>query len=390
MGDANQRDVDIVIIGAGVAGPALAAALVDSGLEILLLEKSDQPADTARGDRLQPRTLEILERWGALGAFFEAGACKSSGSRWYTADGHELFYSDIAALDLPHPYIAYLNHEAIVDTLVDFATRHQNVSLLRPIRNWWLQERREDGITLRVGLPGDDDVIVRARLLVGADGRNSRVRRVFDIDSRTHVYQRSIAVMFGTPVRPDSSMRVYVGDRQIVPLIPRADGSAKIGVPIAPDEVADWRKAPAEELSDRLRELAPALEVRNLRFADVYPPIDLRAAHWTRDNVVLIGDACHAMHPARSQGMNIAIRCVDALANEIRKVPSGGNFNDALNRYEQSVRPSIDRMLDANHERGLEMDSTSPDVTATLVAELQRLAADPAAEQAYSMRAAGY
>ena len=196
--------------------------------------------------------------------------------------------------------------------------------------------------------------------------------------------------MFGTPVDPDSSMRVYVGDRQIVPLIPRADGSAKIGVPIEPDEVADWRKASAEELSDRLRELAPALEVSNLRFADVYPPIDLRATRWTRDNVVLIGDACHAMHPARSQGMNIAIRCVDALASELRKVPSGDSFNDAPHRYEQSVRPSIDRMLDANHERGLEMDSTSPDVTATLVAELKHLAADPAAEHAYSMRAAGY
>ena len=67
-------ETDVLIVGAGIAGPALAAALRDSGRRILILEKSDQPADTARGDHLQPYTQDIFSDWGVLPALHDAGA----------------------------------------------------------------------------------------------------------------------------------------------------------------------------------------------------------------------------------------------------------------------------------------------------------------------------
>jgi 2-polyprenyl-6-methoxyphenol hydroxylase-like FAD-dependent oxidoreductase len=61
-----KERVDVLIVGGGIAGAALACALSDTGLSILLIDRSDRPLDTARGDHLQPRTLEILREWGIL------------------------------------------------------------------------------------------------------------------------------------------------------------------------------------------------------------------------------------------------------------------------------------------------------------------------------------
>ena len=55
---------DIGIIGSGIAGGALAAALKDSGLRVLLLDRRDGPLDTSRGDHIQPAVQPLLARWG--------------------------------------------------------------------------------------------------------------------------------------------------------------------------------------------------------------------------------------------------------------------------------------------------------------------------------------
>ena len=71
MADINT---EVLIIGGGVAGSAAACALSKKGYEVLLLEKSEKPQDTARGDHLQPAVCEILGNWDVLDRFFKSGA----------------------------------------------------------------------------------------------------------------------------------------------------------------------------------------------------------------------------------------------------------------------------------------------------------------------------
>ena len=53
-------ETDVLIIGGGVAGSAMASSLANKGYRVTLLEKSEKPQDTARGDHLQPYVCEIL------------------------------------------------------------------------------------------------------------------------------------------------------------------------------------------------------------------------------------------------------------------------------------------------------------------------------------------
>lgn len=387
-------DTDILIVGAGIAGSALACALRDSGLRLCLLEKIDAPLDTARGDHLQPRTCEVLQRWGVLDKFFEHGAEKRSGAIWYSGDGQEILRSSVKGLDIPHPYFAFINHELIGSVMLDAALESKAVQIVRPIRNWWRDDTDVDGNQVRVGLTDGREIRIRAKVIIGADGRSSRIRDQFGFETSSFRYERSIAVVFAAESQhdPERFLKVYLGDGLTTSVIPRTGNFCKIGIPVTTAEAREWRKANAQSIQSRLLELCPQLEISDPVFADIYPPVRLQAESWVRGSVALIGDACHAMHPARSQGMNIAIRCIDELADILgnESLPlSHDAAARALAYYESCEKPEIDAILSDNHQWGLKMDRADQD-NQGLKVMLAKIQADSSALMAYSMQAAGY
>ena len=388
-------ETDVLIAGAGIAGAALAAALRDSGLRVDVLEKSAEPLDTARGDHLQPSTLAILERLKLLEALVAGGAERRLGSVWYSAVGDALLHSSFDGLDIPHPYYLYLNHEKIGEILLAEALRDERVSLHRPIRNWWLEDERPDGLLLRVGRAGQDDLFVRTRILVGADGRGSRVRKTFAFDAESYRYERPIAVLFGRPLTRDAGnlLEAHLSPAQMVAVIPRTGGMCKIGVPIDPADAAAWRRSSPDELRAKLAAMLPHRQFADLEFVDIYPPVYLRTSSWVHNNVVLVGDACHAMHPARSQGMNTSIRCIDALAGALRDCAQPLDAETArrvLLDYQAACKPGIEAMLEVNHQHGLEMDQSGDESYQKTCESLAAVQANPAVLDVFTRNAAGY
>ena len=387
-----ELSTDVLVIGAGTAGSAAACALSRTSLDVTVIDKTETLGDTARGDHLQPRSCEILERWGVLGNLFANGAEKRTGSAWYDSGGDLLLESRVSTLDIPHPYFAFINHELIAKTLLEHAIQN-GVRVTRPIRNWWLESTDANGFAIRVGQVQGGEVLLRSKLIVGADGRASRVRKVFDLPATTERYKRPIAVYFADSGDSADSglLRAYLGNERTVAVIPRTGRRWKIGVPLTTQETNEWRTAPIGEIERRLSASTTGIRFENLAFADIYPPIHLQAKQWVNGRVVLVGDACHAMHPARSQGMNVAIRCVDELANRLAACAGGvADAPEALAKYESSLKPEIDAILESNHQSGLQMDRQSPQSTIEFCNFLRSIQADSDALHRYTMQAAGY
>lgn len=389
-----KERVDVLIVGGGIAGAALACALSDTGLSILLIDRSDRPLDTARGDHLQPRTLEILRAWGILDHMVNAGAERRDATRWFDANGDLLLDVPVAALPIAFPYFRYLNHELIGETFLAGARRNEHFEAVRPVGQWTL-EPEGDFPRMRIELPTGDFRDVEATVVVGADGVHSQVRKQARMDYELHRYVNPIAVLFGRYRRrnPDNGLRVYLGREHMVSVIPRTGGGCKIGLPLTPAEIREWRTCSTDEISRRVRDSVPDLEFDDLVFGAVYPPVRCHAPKWTQGRVVLVGDACHSLHPARSQGMNITIRCIDEL---VRQLPIDGGSLEcrelpaALARFETAVRPGVERELASNHRAGQEMDNPERRSFEPLIEKLQQLQSSKEKLLAYAYGAAGY
>ena len=138
---------DIAIIGSGIAGGALAVALKDSGLSVLLLDRRSGPLDTARGDHIQPAMQPVLSRWGVLDRLMEAGAEQRAGTRWFDAEGAHIVTVPVPQRDDCAGAFLFLNHERIGDILLHTAEEAGAVnitglsewSLTRAAGNWRIE-----------------------------------------------------------------------------------------------------------------------------------------------------------------------------------------------------------------------------------------------------------
>ncbi len=396
---------DILIVGAGIAGSALACALRDRGYSIVQVEFSERPLDTARGDHFQCVVVEILEQWGALQAFWDAGAEKRHSAEYLSAANEMLLDSNYTGLPVPHPYYLYLHHEMIGQTFLTLAAQNSRYTLFRPARAREFDIGPEGIRSLTLKLPEEfpapegftpgQTVLIKPRMVVGADGRGSRVREALGFEAVEHDYENPLVVLFAPRTEDDPLNRVttFMGEHGTISRIPRAFGGWKIGLPIRKADIAFWKTATPKMRKSAIVQRAPQLESIDAELAGFYPVKLLNTHKWVHGNTVLVGDACHAMHPARGQGMNVAIRCVAKLAHLL---PDVGEMVDTevvmrrLRAYETGVKPAIDKILGDNHTRGEEMDSLSPAIIARSAAAMKAINADAELLRKWRLQSAGY
>jgi 2-polyprenyl-6-methoxyphenol hydroxylase-like FAD-dependent oxidoreductase len=176
-------------------------------------------------------------------------------------------------------------------------------------------------------------------------------------------------------------------------LIPRTGGGTKIGFPIAVEELAFWRDAPESQLHEQLREWCPSLDFETLAFGALYPPVSQQSGAYEGEGAaVLMGDARHAMHPARSMGMNTCFRVADQLANMIAALPTGFSERQVLSilqQFDRQFARDLAPILSENHAAGLQMDTIAGDGFADLTGQLRAASSRANVLEAMGLKAAG-
>ncbi|MFL2560594.1 MAG: FAD-dependent oxidoreductase [Gammaproteobacteria bacterium] len=387
-------ETDVLIIGGGVAGSAMASSLANKGYRVTLLEKSEKPQDTARGDHIQPYVCEILNQWGVLDDFFAAGAKKRAGSLWFDESANFLMDANVSKLDIPQPFFMFINHEDISEVFIKSASKDDNFSIFKPIINCQHISTDDDQSLYKLVLKDKTEHTISTKLVVGADGIASNITKKFELERETFRYERALAVLFSKEYQADShnNLRTYLTDRGIVTMIPRANGGCKIGLTIDRNEVKEWKKMSDEDYTKFIGSLVPEYNSLPMYSAGIYPPSMIIAKRWIKDNLVLIGDACHGLHPGRSQGMNTTIKCIDQL---VKLLPKNIDFNKqqvtkALKLYQNIMKGEINHLLESNHKMGLAMDKFD---RKSKVAEINKyigLENDQEKGLTYRMNSAGY
>ena len=388
-----MEKVDIAIIGAGIAGTSLATALAGTGQSVALIDKRENPLDTARGDHIQPAMLAVLDSWGVLDALILAGAERRYGTSWFGSNGEKILTVPVLGEKLKHPWFLFLNHEKIGSTLLRRALE-SGAQYCSGVRSWRVQHDK-DAWKLDYTLPDGSTRVLRATLLVGADGSGSLVRKRLAIEEIIHRYRYPIAVLYGRTRTPADrrTLDVHLTKDRMVSVIPRTGGRSKIGFPIDTSELTRLRALSSDDLCEQLRRWSPGIELSEAKFGAIYPPVSLQSRPFVGEGAaVLIGDASHAMHPARSMGMNTCFRVADQLSKLLS--PLGVGFKQAeaeraIAEHEATFSAELAPRLAENHEAGMQMDTLHGDEFKSLVAKLKVAAMNPEIRNSMARSAAG-
>lgn len=333
-----KKHYDIVIAGASMVGATLAAALGGSGLQVAVIEpQSLDPKLDARPDlRVSAITLAsqaVFENLGCWEQMRERRAAPIECMRVWEAQS-VLSYD---SAEIGEPCLGWIvENRVMVEALVSSIRRQTNVEILSPAQ---LAAVEYDPDRVRVML--DDGRAVTARLLVGADGADSRVRQAAGIDWRRHDL-RQFAIVAQIRTEHSHAFTAYqhflptgplallpLADPQTVSMVWSADRERAQALTAMEDATFNSELEQAfGALLGRLQVVSPRVSFPlALGFADAY----------TRERIALIGDAAHTVHPLAGQGVNLGILDAVTLA-EVVRAANGRDLGQhaMLRRYERA------------------------------------------------------
>lgn len=348
---AETQQFDIAIVGAGIAGTALAAALADSGLSVALLEaqsleRPDLPVERdvqqfdARVSALTPRSRALLERLGAWQAIADYRLCPYRHMTVWDAEGTGEIEFDCAEVDAP--VLGYIvENRAIVGALLEQVSGATGIELFSGAR---VQAcTRLDSGRMHVALEGGD--ALEADLLVAADGALSRVREMMAFRTREWDYGHRAVVCTVQLEQPhqDTAWQRFLpsGPLALLPL-PGAENQHYCSIvwSMKEDRVDDVL---ALDEAAFCAELGRASETRlgtvlasSRRFA--FPLRQRHAVDYVQPGVALVADAAHTIHPLAGQGINLGLQDVAVLSEEILAGLARGDKpgqEELLRRYQR-------------------------------------------------------
>lgn len=303
--------LDVAIVGAGVAGASAAAAFSSSGLDVGVYERRALPGDINRGDALHAEAVEILRGWGAFPALGGRGAFWVRRALLTTSQDHPR-----VRVHLDEPFLM-LEHAGIETALLETAAERGVEVYQKAVR-----ALEPDGAGWRLSTDHDE---VRCRLVIGADGAKSVVRRAARIESDGERYTEVSVVLHAPLPRwlPDDSSCAVFGPDGLVLILPTTPpGMCRVVTQVALSQLPRWREASPRELRWLLGRRNPRLadlEVERRFGSHVYKLRWQHARRYVRSGLALIGDAAHITHPNGGQGMAMAIH--DAASLERVAVP---------------------------------------------------------------------
>ena len=333
-----DTDFDIIIAGGGMVGASLACALSGRGLRLAVIDglvfdsgnippRKTQPSFDARVSAIAPASRDFFRE---LDVWHDMEAIRVSpyqGMHVWDADGTGSISFNSA--DIQQPELGF-----IIENSVILAALHRrleavpDVTLIAPAMVERIDRHfsRRDPLAARTSVHCATGDSFRAALLVASDGPNSRIRQLAGFRTREWDYRHQAIV---TTVRTElphgaTALQRFMtsGPLAFLPLTaPQgSDGHyCSIVWSILPEQAAELLALDDEAFAMRLR---TAIENRLGAIQWVAPrsgfPLRQRhAVNYVMDNIVLVGDAAHTIHPLAGQGVNLGLQDARTLAREI-------------------------------------------------------------------------
>jgi len=353
-----SRAYDIAIIGGGMVGASLAAALAPLPLSIAVVEawpaQSDsQPSYDDRCTAVAEGSRRILS---AIGCWSAVENKATPIRRIHVSDRGQFGLTRMDCRDYGMPALGYVVENRLLGkALWEVLAGRQNVSMISPANVVSVDVL--DG-SVRLGLEGDGRPgdAIRASLAVGADGAGSAVRSFLDLGETIWDYgQEALIANVSTSLGHDNEAFERFTETGPLAMLPMSRDRCSLVWTLDRESAAAVSAMDDAAFLSRLQEVFGFRLGRILRAGSrvSYPLRLVRARQQAATRVLLIGNAAHAVHPVAGQGFNLGLRDVAALADVIADAiaaggdPGAGMTLDAYLNWRQADQRRVAMMTDS-------------------------------------------
>ncbi len=309
-----QKNIDVLIVGAGPTGLTLACELLRHGLKIRLIDKLPAATTQSRALALQARSLDIFEKLGVLGHMLDKGLPVDTVHLY--ENGKQIGQTSFTDLPIAYPFVLIIPQ---ADTEAILTKRLQELG--------GTIERNTPFINLQDNL--------EARWIVGCDGAHSTVRHALGLPFKGTRFSENFGLAdVSLPNFPFSHREIhaFINAKGILGIIP-------LPTPHHFRLIMTFPNQETPELTKALLESTLQFPIEKIIWASLFSIHRRIVSHFSKGPVFLCGDAAHIHSPAGGQGLNIGIQDAFNLAWKLALVHTGSASPKLLDTYHEERHP---------------------------------------------------
>ncbi|MBL1142002.1 MAG: ubiquinone biosynthesis protein UbiH [Proteobacteria bacterium] len=313
-------DADVVVVGGGIIGGSFACLLGQAGLKVILLDAGVRQVNSlkkvdARVFAITRASEHILKKAGAWRRLNENDiACFRKMHVW---DENGLGEINFDSASICQPTMGYIiSHQVIIDALQERLLDMENVRCIWSASAAFIKNEKTSML-----LETEDGLQFRSKLVVAADGSNSKIRSLANIHYQKHDYKQSALACVVTTEYPHKEIaRQRFLKRGPLAFLPMIDPyQSAIVWSTSPNHARQLKEIDKStfhfELADAFaNELG---EIKESSERIVFPLSRAQAEHYVQPRLALIGDSAHTVHPLAGLGANLGLLDAAALAEVV-------------------------------------------------------------------------
>jgi len=342
-------ETDVCIAGGGPAGMVLGLLLAKRGVKVLVCESHPDFAREFRGEVLMPRFSQMMSQIGLLKFLETKPHLKLSDMRiFYCGNPVAAFQFNRIAPQMP--FAVWMPQPILLAALEEKARPLPSFQMWfgAAVRDLIQENGRVMGAVVhKDGRP----VEVTARVVVGADGRASTVRRAGGFENIREEHDFDI-IWFNTqkPAAYPSTVQAFISRRHNYLILPKYPDLIQCGILVPPGEYSEYVKKGIDSIREELLDAHPVLAqfAKGLKDFSPFSVLQARvslAKQWARDGCLLVGDSAHTCSPAGAIGVSVAVQTAIIAADVVcRAVQKGDTSAAALSEVQARRQADVEKI----------------------------------------------
>lgn len=338
-----EKTYDLIITGAGPVGLFAGVLAEQAGLDVLVLEKNHEPAIHSRSIGIHPPSLRLLSDAALLDPFLEKGLM--------IRQGHALSHhrSPLGTLEfhaLPPPFNYILTVPQWITELI-FTEKLADLkpgSLQRGVPVTGIRQMADHCEVATGETHSGKTRTLRARFVLGCDGKKSTVRQLAGIPYRGGTYAARYAMGdFTDQTGYGTDAVIFLSPGGLVECFPLPGGTRRWVMQLDEAEPATHTPEFTRQIHRRCG-IAPDAE--SCSMYSIFGVERYLAERFWQGRVVLAGDSAHVVSPIGGQGMNLGwIHAAEAVRGIASVVREGASLDAASRRYGRKGRNRALRVM---------------------------------------------